>query len=240
MNRNVRTPVIGITCSMNDSASRLHANRSYFNAIWRSGGLPVFLPFNGEGTAAREFFGSQKFDAFLFSGGVDVNPARYGERVTADNVEICEQRDGFELELARILLYEATDVPVLGICRGAQLLNVAAGGTLYQDIPGHRQEEPGDEAPFEAAVTPGTELERILGSRKIRINSFHHQAVKDAAPGFRISALSGDGIPEAIEPAEKTERFFLAVQWHPELMFGTSDDSRKIFKEFIDAAARRT
>jgi len=239
MNSDSRTPVIGITCSMNDSASRLHANRSYFNAIWRSGGLPVFLPFNGEGAAAREFFDSHKFDAFLFSGGVDVNPERYGERVTADNVEICEQRDGFELELARILLYEATDVPVLGICRGAQLLNVAAGGTLYQDIPGHRQEEPGSEAPFEASVAPGTELERLLGPGKIRINSFHHQAVKDAAPGFTVSAKSADGIPEAIEPAVRTDRFFLAVQWHPELMFGTSEDSRKIFKEFIGAAAGR-
>lgn len=235
-----RRPVIGITCSMNDQASRLYANRSYFNAIWRSGALPVFLPFTDGAEAAREFFRARAFDAFLFSGGVDVDPARYGENVTADNVEICSLRDEFELELAKILLFEYPELPVLGICRGAQLLNVAAGGTLYQDIPGHRQEEPGDEAPFEAAVTPGTELERILGSRKIRINSFHHQAVKDAAPGFRISALSGDGIPEAIEPAEKTERFFLAVQWHPELMFGTSEDSRKIFKEFIDAAARRT
>ena len=232
-----RRPVIGITCSMNDQASRLYANRSYFNAIWRSGALPVFLPFTDGAEAAREFFRARAFDAFLFSGGVDVDPAHYGEQVTGDGVEICEKRDEFELELAKILLFECPGLPVLGICRGAQLLNVAAGGTLYQDIPGHRQAEPGSEGPFEAAVKKDSELCRITGKTRISINSFHHQAVKDAAPGFAITATSADGIPEAIEPEKPGGRFLLAVQWHPELMYSSSPDARAIFDAFVSAAS---
>ncbi len=234
---NAHRPVIGITCSMNDQASRLYANRSYFNAIWRSGALPVFLPFTDGAEAAREFFRARAFDAFLFSGGVDVDPARYGESVTADNVEICSLRDEFELELAKILLFEYPELPVLGICRGAQLLNVAAGGTLYQDILGHRQEEPGSEGPFAVEIKKGSALERITGKKRTFVNSFHHQAVKDAAPGFAITATSADGIPEAIEPENPNGRFLLAVQWHPELMYASSSDARAIFDAFVSAAS---
>jgi putative glutamine amidotransferase len=235
-----RRLVIGITCSMNDAATRLHANRSYFNAIWKSGGIPVFLPFTDEAKGAREFADDGLFDAFLFSGGVDVAPRRYGEEITGDGVEICERRDAFELELARILYYEKPEKPVLGICRGVQLLNVAAGGSLHQDVQGHRQEEAGSVTPFTAKLTAGTFLASLIGGEETKINSFHHQAVKDPAPGFTVSATSAhDGLIEAIEPRDPQGRYFIAVQWHPELFYDESESSRVIFRSFVEAAKNK-
>lgn len=235
-----KRPVIGITCSMNDAATRLHANRSYFNAIWKSGGIPVFLPFTEEAEGARGFAYDVLFDAFLFSGGVDVDPHRYGEDITGDGVEICGRRDAFELELARILYYEKPEIPVLGICRGIQLLNVAAGGSLYQDVPGHRQEDAGSVTPFAAKLTAGTFLASLIGGEETKINSFHHQAVKDPAPGFTVSATSAhDGLIEAIEPRDPQGRYFIAVQWHPELFYDESESSRVIFRSFVEAAKNK-
>ncbi|MCQ2428420.1 MAG: gamma-glutamyl-gamma-aminobutyrate hydrolase family protein, partial [Clostridia bacterium] len=218
--------------------SQIRLNRSYFHAIYASGGLPVGLPFSGQAEDAREFFDSGIFDGVLFAGGCDIDPARYGEEITGNGVEIVPERDSFELEFARLL--RGTDIPVLGICRGIQSLNVAFGGTLFQDIPGHRQEEPGREMPFEASVVPDTFLCSLLGGKTVtHVNSFHHQAVKDVAPGFIASAYSADGYAEAIEPEKRTGRFMLGVQWHPELFYDVSEDSRVIFKAFVKAAGSK-
>lgn len=231
-----RRPVIAICASMNDTESQIRLNRSYFHAVFSAGGLPVGLPFSGTEKEAREFFASRFYDGVLFAGGVDVDPHRYGEEITGEGVEICEDRDRFELEFARLL--RDTDVPVLGICRGIQLLNVAFGGTLHQDIAGHRQEEPGIETPFSNRVAPGSFLEELVGIGSTPVNSFHHQAVKDPAPGFSISAVSEDGIIEAIEPSVRNGRFLLGVQWHPELFCDRLASSRAIFEAFVDAARR--
>lgn len=230
-----RRPVIAVCTSMNDSESQIRLNRSYFHALYASCGLPVGLPFSGTEAEARDFFASGDFDGVLFAGGVDVDPHRYGEEITGEGVEICEDRDRFELEFARLL--RDTDVPVLGICRGIQLLNVAFGGTLHQDIAGHRQEEPGHVMPFAAGVAPGSFLESLVGPGLCRVNSFHHQAVKDPAPGFAVSAISEDGYIEAIEPRERNGRFLLGVQWHPELFYDQSESSRAIFRAFVAAAS---
>ncbi len=229
-------PIIGIACSMNDEKSKMLANRSYFNAIYKAGGIPVFLPFTNEGEGAETFFGDEVFDGFLFSGGCDVNPARYGEEITGEGVAVSEARDAFELTLLDKL--KNSDLPILGICRGVQSINVGFGGTLHQDIKGHRQEDSGKVTAFCDRLTPGTRLREIIGKESTMVNSFHHQAVKDVAPGFVASAVSEDGYVEAIEPADKTGRFIIGVQWHPELFYGVNDDSDKIFAAFIEACRK--
>lgn len=233
-----RKPVIGITVSMNDDRTKMWANRSYFRAVYNSGCIPVFLPYTDESAGAREFFESGTFDGYLFSGGIDVNPALYGEEILNDSVNICEHRDNFEMELARLV--KDTDIPVLGICRGVQSLNVAFGGTLYQDVPNHRQEQPGRETPEPVVIEKGSFMYDIFGSEKGFVNSFHHQCVKTPAPGFKVSVVSeSDGINEAIEPINPDGRFIIGVQWHPELFFGISESSDRLFAAFAAACREK-
>ncbi len=231
MNRENR-PVIGITSSMSDTFVRMR--RNYFDAIVDAGGIPVFMPHNGGPEDAAKFL--EFCDGVLFAGGDDVDPKHYGEEIAFDSVETTPLRDDFELALADLL--KKTDKPILGICRGAQLLNVAFGGSLYQHIDGHRQDERGAVNLRTAKVEAGSFLHSIVGEDEIKTNSFHHQAVKAVAPGFIASARADDGTVEAIEPAEKTDRFFLAVQWHPEYLFKHDAPAKKIFGAFVEAAKK--
>jgi len=231
MNQSTR-PVIGITASMSDDYIKM--KRTYFDAVLEAGGIPVFLPHTGGAADAERFL--SLCDGILFAGGADVEPARYGEEVKFDNVETTPIRDDFELALAELIKKDSC--PVLGICRGEQLLNVAFGGSLYQHIDGHKQSEPGSQNLRAATVTEGTLLHKLAGTTAIKTNSFHHQAVKDVAPGFVVSARAEDGTIEAIEPENQisSSRFFMAVQWHPEIFFRTDDTAKNIFKAFIEAA----
>lgn len=183
-------------------------------------------------------------DGLLLTGGVDVDPVAYGESVRHPSVEIDRARDECELALAGAAL--ARDLPVLAICRGAQVLNVAAGGTLVQDIPSAmpdaltHQLEPRDALAHEIRISPGTCLAVLLdphatAGRPIAVNSRHHQSVKDAAPGFIVSATAPDGIIEAIE--KPSARFCLGVQWHPENFWQTGE-FQPLFEGFVAAAAR--
>ena len=205
MNRENR-PVIGITSSMSDTFVRMR--RNYFDAIENAGGIPVFMPHTGGADDAEKFLSF--CDGVLFAGGDDVDPKFYGEEIKFDSVETTPERDVFELALAELLKNDTR--PVLGICRGAQLLNVAFGGTLYQHIDGHRQDERGAVNLRAARVTEDTFLRELAEADEIKTNSFHHQAVKNVAPGFIVAARADDGTVEAIEPAERTDRFILAVQ----------------------------
>lgn len=225
-------PVIGITTSMQDKFIRM--NRAYFDAVLDAGGLPVFLPFSGGADDAARFL--PLCDGIIFAGGVDVDPKHYGEEIKFDTVEVTPLRDEFELALAQLI--KDSDVPVLGICRGEQLLNVALGGTLHQHIESHAQTEPGARNLRHVKLTEGTLLSRITGKDELFTNSFHHQAVKDVAPGMVAAAVADDGIIEAVEPegAAQSNRFFLAVQWHPELFYKTDAAARAIFAAFIEAA----
>lgn len=231
MNRENR-PVIGITSSMSDTFVRMR--RNYFDAIENAGGIPVFMPHTGGAEDAEKFLSF--CDGVLFAGGDDVDPKFYGEEIKFDSVETTPERDVFELALAELLKNDTR--PVLGICRGAQLLNVAFGGTLYQHIDGHRQDERGAVNLRAARVTEDTFLRELAEADEIKTNSFHHQAVKDVAPGFTVSARADDGTVEAIEPAERTDRFILAVQWHPEYFYKTDKCANNIFKAFIEAAKK--
>ncbi|MGM9641919.1 MAG: gamma-glutamyl-gamma-aminobutyrate hydrolase family protein [Eubacteriales bacterium] len=232
--RKTDRPVIGITTSMQDKYIRM--NRAYFDAVLDAGGLPVFLPFSGGADDAARFL--PLCDGIIFAGGVDVDPKHYGEEIKFDTVEVAPLRDEFELALAELI--KGTDIPILGICRGEQLLNVAFGGTLHQHIEGHAQTEPGARNLRPARISEGTLLSRLAGKDEIFTNSFHHQAVKDVAPGMVAAAVAEDGVIEAVEPlgAAQSNRFFLAVQWHPELFYKTDTTASAIFKAFIEAARR--
>ena len=225
-------PVIGISSSMSDSFVRMR--RNYFDAIEQAGGIPVFMPHTGGAEDAEKFLSF--CDGILFAGGDDVDPKHYGEEIKFDNVETTPERDVFELALAELLKNDSR--PILGICRGSQLLNVAYGGTLHQHIDGHRQDERGALNLRAAKITEGTLLRELAEADDIKTNSFHHQAVKDVAPGFVVAARADDGTVEAIEPAERTDRFFLAVQWHPEYFYKTDKCAANIFKAFVEAAKK--
>jgi len=181
-------------------------------------------------------------DGVLLTGGVDVDPAEYGDAVVHPTVEIDAERDRYELAIAREAI--ARDLPILAICRGAQVLNVAAGGTLVQDIPSqhptslaHSIEEPKSAIAHDVAIAPSTCLSVLLNDqlgadRRLAVNSRHHQSVKDTADGFIVSAVAPDGVIEAIEKPDAA--FCMGVQWHPEDL-GPSP----LFTGLIEAAKRR-
>ena len=184
-------------------------------------------------------------DGLLLTGGVDVDPAAYGDPTRHPTVEIDAVRDAYELALAREAL--ARDLPVLAICRGVQVLNVAAGGTLVQDIPSasgttvaHSITEPKNAVAHDVHVVSGTRLASLLAPRlsagdRLAVNSRHHQAVKQTAPGFIVSATAPDGIIEAIE--RPTAPFCIGVQWHPENFWRTGE-FRGLFEGFVGAATQ--
>ena len=185
-------------------------------------------------------------DGLLLTGGVDVDPKLYGDEERHPTVEIDAARDRYELALAREAL--ATDVPILAICRGAQVLNVAAGGTLIQDLPSarrdllaHRLDTRKDLVAHDVIVERGSQLESLLapkldGGHRVGVNSRHHQSVREVAPGFRVSATAPDGVIEAIE--RRGQGFCLGVQWHPENFWQTGEFA-DLFRGLVDAARRR-
>ena len=239
-------PVIGITSSQFiDTAShgvfpRHSISKAYSEAVYKAGGTPVILPFFGD-LAANML---DLIDGLILTGGADIDPARFGDdEVHPKTYDILPDRDEAEIELTRGAL--ARDLPILGICRGIQVLNVAMGGTLYQDVPDqfsaeieHRQHEeaiPADEAGHTVTVEPGSLLERTYGEESIPVNSFHHQAVKDVAPGLVATGASEDGLIEAVESPDRA--FVLGVQWHPELMFARHERHVAPFAALVEAAA---
>jgi putative glutamine amidotransferase len=185
-------------------------------------------------------------DGVLLTGGEDVDPAEYGETERHPTVELAPVRDRYELRLARLALER--DLPLLAICRGAQVLNVAAGGTLIQDIPSQHPTQiahsitfPKNRAVHDVAVKPDTCLSVLLAGRlpadgHVAVNSRHHQSVKNPAPGFVVSATAPDGVVEAIEKPDAA--FCVGVQWHPENFWQTGEFS-PLFDGFVKAARDR-
>ena len=227
-------PLIGITSSMVDDRT-IKMNQNYFSAVYEAGGMPVFLPYTLGAERAKEIH--SEFDGFLFAGGVDIDPKYYGEEITGDGVEVCAPRDEFELALLEEL--KESPKPILGICRGIQVMNVACGGTLIQDMDGHRQSEPRECRPQSVNLAPDSLLLRLAGDERISVNSFHHQAIKDASPWYKVTACADDGTVEAIELKRPMGRFALGVQWHPEMLYETDRVSRAIFDAFIQAARKQ-
>ena len=222
-------PVIGILGSHEGGELRIPTR--YLNALWQGGALGVTLPYTTDRERIQEYVNS--CDGFLYSGGVDVDPARYGESKQSDSVEIDGERDDFEFAMFPAV-YDSGK-PILGICRGIQLMNVALGGDLYQDI------KPFEHVPHNdhwgkihtVTVRRDTLLSRILGQDTVLVNSQHHQAVDKVAPGLVLSALSEDGIVEGIEKPDA--KFCLGVQWHPEWLSAADPAMQGIFDAFVAA-----
>jgi putative glutamine amidotransferase len=184
-----------------------------------------------------------RFDGVVLGGGVDVDPTRYGVNdAPHPTVELDPERDA--TDFAAFHEARREKVPVLGICRGMQLVNVALGGTLHQDIPSDHPSEIAhevrgqhpDRRDHPVEIEPGTRLSEIAGAREIHVNSRHHQAVEKLAPGLEVSAVAPDGLVEAFESREP---WLLAVQWHPENL-RRDEPSRRLFAEFARAVRERT
>lgn len=224
----MQRPLIGITCSKT-AEGKIAMSQNYLNSIWEAGAIGVFLAYTQDSEKLAEY--AQVFDGFLFGGGDDMDPARYGEVKMFDSVEIDADRDAFELALYEQV--KSTGKPILGICRGLQLLNVAEGGTLYQHIDGHRQDAPGTQRGQKTLVCQDSMLFSLIGECEIMVNSFHHQNIKDLAPTLKIDANSSDGYIEAVHM--DNHRFYLAVQWHPEIYRESDVAMQKVFSAFVQA-----
>lgn len=234
-------PLIGITSSIEKDESAHKVYDHNVRAVIEAGGVPVLLPNVSDQSSITKL--AEKIDGLLGSGGYDIDPSYYKEEPHPKLGTITPRRDEFEYSLFQKVL--KLNKPILGICRGMQMLNVAAGGNLFQDIYAqneaellkHAQEAPTYHGTHLAKIEEDSLLHRIVGKKEISINSRHHQAVKKLAKNFTISARAKDGIIEAIE-SEK-HNFVLGVQWHPENMLDAKDQpSKKIFKAFIEACKK--
>jgi putative glutamine amidotransferase len=239
-------PLIGITCSrVTGGAWGLYSLgdfmdytlSEYSQAVLHAGGAPVILPAAQDEKSLERILGSVQ--GLILSGGPDIHPRRYGEEPMAGLGEVDEALDRMELLAAALAV--AKNLPVLGVCRGIQVLNVALGGRLYQDIPSQVPESLCHSPKADKAVNThtvriaaGSRLRRIVGKPEIWVNGKHHQAVKDPAPGLVVTARARDGVIEALEHTGK--RYVIGVQWHPEGTWRKDACSRKLFRSFLRAA----
>ena len=242
-------PIIGITPDFNSGQRKNIASQDeptyflrarYIDAVKDLGGIPFVLPITDDPKLQAELLG--RIGGLLITGsGPDLDPRLYGERPRARLRIMSRERSAFELELVRLAIKR--DRPVLGICGGMQVLNVALGGSLIQDIPSqvanslsHRQKQSATRPSHRVEIAPGTRLNRILKSGRARVNSSHHQAVARPAPGLVVNAVAPDGVIEGIENPRR--RFVLGVQWHPEFLYRRDEASRRLFRAFLKEAER--
>jgi putative glutamine amidotransferase len=236
-----RPPTIGVTCSefqQEPLSPRAGQNQSYVRALVRAGAAPLLIPSLTDETLLRTVY--ERLDGLLLAGGVDVHPARYGEPIHEKCGSISPDRDEAELALARWAMDDG--LPLLAICRGIQMLNVALGGSLYQDIqaqvPGAERHDwypgyPRDHLPHTVAVTSHTRLAHLLDTTSVPVNSLHHQALKDLAPALTVTARAPDGIVEAVEAG--AHPFAVAVQWHPEELAEHDVHAQRLFDALAEA-----
>lgn len=226
---------IGITCNCRASENRL--SKAYVRAVSQSGAVPLLLPVTAAPRHWRAYL--EMVDGLVFSGGGDVDAFCYGQEAIPAQGQVQPERDSMEIYLARRAL--ADGLPVLGICRGAQVLNISAGGTLYQDLQGvaalqHNQRAPCSYPIHTVLVRRPSLLHHLVGQERIRVNSFHHQAIHLTGVGLHVSAEASDGVIEAVEAAGHP--FALGVQWHPEWQPGRQSASAKIFTALKEAAGK--
>jgi putative glutamine amidotransferase len=235
-------PLIGLTTTLRPDthATQLAGiRRTYIQAVLDAGGAPVLIP-PASVDVLRTIFA--RLDGLLLPGGVDVDSAEFGESPHPKVGTVEVERDKLELPLCRWALAEGK--PVLGICRGIQVMNVAAGGTLYQDVPAqytttiaHATDTalPRGFLAHDVLLQADTRLAMLVGRDPLMVNSWHHQAIKAVGRGLVVSARARDGIIEAVEAPE--HRFAVGVQFHPEDLYETSERLQRLFAGFVAACA---
>lgn len=231
-------PIIGVTTSMEIDQSHYTVTHRNIKAISHAGGIPLMLPYLLEDDDINQI--ANEIDGLYATGGYDIDPTFFGEEPIPELGTIIPGRDQFEMALIKKLL--ELGKPILGVCRGCQILNIAAGGDMYQDIYAqadtellqHTQKAPMEHGSHFVKVLKGSLLYQLTGSEKIRINSWHHQANRNVPNSFQISGKANDGIIEAIE--SKNHPFVLGLQWHPEAMM--DGISLGIYQNFIKAAEK--
>lgn len=239
-------PIIGITPSLQPEEKQCYLWDAYSNAIVRTGGIPVILPCVSDKESLQCY--AEMIDGLLLSGGTDIEPVQYGEE-TLDGFEIewpmTPARDIYEIQLIQAM--EALDKPILGICRGHQMINVAFGGTLYQDLNvqlprkpmlRHFQASPWPHPTQKIFLQANSMLANILGDTIINVNTLHHQAVKSLGEGIVISGHALDYVVEAIERPQN--RFIVGVQWHPELLSIENDSWLRLFSALVKNSSRQS
>lgn len=229
----MRKPIIAITAQINYENGDLICRQSYVRQVLKSGGFPILLPPTEQPQQAAELF-----DGFILSGGGDIDAKRYGELpLYCENIS--DLRDDYEMELVAQIL--KSNKPLFAICRGIQVLNVAMGGTLYQDLPiqnpseiNHRMAKVSNKVQHNVRIMDASLLKTVLKSDKTMVNSYHHQAIKKVADGLKIAALADDEVIEAVYTPDQS--FCLGVQWHPERL--DNSDTENLFSAFISAAKK--
>jgi|SRR5579872_5389013 len=243
-----RRPVIGIATQTlpavpGERPSCWVMGRSYIEELRKVGAIPWIIPLVPHDTdTLQQIF--DRLDGVFITGGVDVDPSHYGESKSPLCGDTDPDRDAVEIGLLRHALKQ--NLPILAVCRGIQILNVACGGTLYQDVtsqvPSAMKHDyfPTREKPcrkflaHDIVVKPNSRLGRILGNDVVQVNSMHHQAIKDLAPNLTPTAHAADGIIEAVESTD--ERYLIAVQWHPEELTESHPGMARLFSSFAEAA----
>jgi putative glutamine amidotransferase len=247
----INSPRIGVTAALREERGSVaqdplgrfvRTDLDYVEGVSEAGGVPVVLPPSLSLRAAEALLDS--VDGLLLSGGPDLEPGYYGEGPLPELGTTIPEWDALEMALLRLALERG--MPIFGICRGMQMLNVALGGTLYQDVPSqlgadvinHWQTTPKSQVTHEVEVLDNSYLAKITDHQTVEVNSYHHQGIKGLADALTVAARSVDGVIEALESREFSERWLVGVQWHPEGMRETASGHRNLFEAHVCAAER--
>ncbi len=238
-------PIIGISTSMivdKDSMfpgyKRIYVNKDYIDSVIQAGGVPLMLPFCEDKTTILSQ--AELIDGLILTGGHDVFPHNYGEEPHQKCGEVFPERDEFDYTLLKIA--KSKKIPILGICRGMQIINTFEGGTLYQDLSlaqgdilKHWQGSNPTLKTHKVTIDSGSILSEVY-PKEIMVNSFHHQILKSVAQGYKVIAQANDGVVEAI--FNENYPFLLGVQWHPEMLHAVCEETQKLFELFVKKSVR--
>lgn len=234
-----KKPVIGISCSIDGGT--VEVGMTYVKSVRKAGGIPFVIPITTSETEIDEYL--DRIDGLVMTGGEDVSPLLFGQEPSRFLGEVVPDRDIYDLMLIRKAIKKG--IPVFGICRGIQCLNIAMGGDMIQDIPSevpdaiqHRQNAPRSYGSHTISIVKGSLIAKLLGDEDIAVNSFHHQACGKVAPGYKVTAKAPDGIIEAIESQDGKS---FGVQFHPEgFVYSGNDKFLPLFQHLVQLAQKRS
>lgn len=237
----MKKPVIGLTPSHEQEKNLLYLYPTYIHALRESGAACFVFPLGSAGEELAQL--TAMCDGVLFTGGPDVHPFYFGEDAIPECGEIASLRDKTELELLPLAMEQ--QIPILGVCRGIQLINIALGGDIYQDLDrqftptgpsvAHRQLFDPKLPAHHVTVAEGSRLAAVTGQSRLEVNTLHHQAIRKLAPSLTACASSPDGLVEAVEM--EGYPFLMAVQWHPEYLFDSQESAKRLFQAFVEACS---